>query len=131
MQAQIDAIMANISSTPNPFQGPPQPPAAWQVALNRLAPVVFVALVAVWSYGALYFYQRAVAIGVCIAQEEAANPLLLSSLRGPGNDEPGKTYAVATFLAIQVVAVIGGTAWQWYTVRRAARQATPASVQTP
>lgn len=122
LAAEVDAIMAKINSMPARFQGPPKPPAAWQVALRRLAPVAFVALIGIWSYGAWHFYQRAASVGARIAQDEAATPLLTSSLRGLNNDEPGKTYGVAMFLTFQVFAVLVGSAWQWYKTYRAAHQ---------
>lgn len=112
MLAQVDAILANIKSQPAAFQGAPEPPTAWPVALMSMAPVAFAALVGMWGCGAWHFLQSAQATAAHLAEEEVRNPLLLSSLRGLNNEEPGKTYTVAAFLAVQVLAVLVGSTWR-------------------
>jgi hypothetical protein len=120
--AEVDAIMAKINSTSALFQGPPKPPARWKIWLVHLGRVALVGLIGLWSYGAWHFYQSAQSTATLIAAEEARNPLLISSLRGLHNDEPGKTYAVAAFLALQVLAIVMGIAWQWYKALRATHE---------
>ena len=112
--AEVEASMAKINSLQAQFQGPPQPPAHWQIWLRRMGPVAYVGVLGLWSCSAWHFYQLAQTTAERIAEEEARNPLMISSLRGLHCDEPGKTYAIATFLALQVLAVLTSSFWQWY-----------------
>lgn len=125
IQAEVDAIMAKIKSVSAPFQGPPKPPARWQIWLRGVGNVAFYGWIGLWSYGAWHFYQTAQITAIHIAAEEARNPLLLSPLRGLHNEEPGKSYTLAAFLAVQVLAVGISSVWQWYKENRAAQQALP------
>ncbi len=111
--ADVEASMAKINSLQAQFQGPPKPPAHWQLWLRRMGPVAYVGVLGLWSVGAWHFYQLAQTTAERIA-EEARNPLMISSLRGLHCDEPGKTYAIATILALQVLAVLTSSLWQWY-----------------
>jgi hypothetical protein len=122
IEAEVDAIMAKINSTQAPFQGPPKPPAHWQIWLGRVGWVAFYGWLGLWSYGAWHFYQLAESSAARIAAEEARNPMLLSPLRGLRGDEPGKTYALATFLALQVLAVMIGSLWEWHKDHQPAPQ---------
>ena len=122
IEAEVDAIMAKINSESALFQGPPKPPARWQIWLRQVGRLAFYGVICVWSYGAWHFYQLAKITAARIAAEEAHNQGLLSSLRGLHNEQPGKSYMLAAFLALQVLAVVIGNIWQWYKAYQAAHE---------
>ena len=121
LQAEVDTIMAKIKSQPAMFMGPPKPPAWWRPWLKRLGYLAYWAFLSLWSWGAIHFYQQAVALDVRIRTEDAASLGGVSSMRIFQGDEPAKLYWLAAFLVVQVLFVLGGSVWEWHKTRVAQR----------